>query len=293
MISNPDLILYACIAKGSTILAEFASPTAEPGIEEIAHKCIGIAPPPHHTTFSQTAKKKTYTFLIDDPFVYFAVYHHDLAKLESSWFIDRVKISFLELIASNSVRDLENLTSLCFQAEFSPQFREILALDLDLGMDSLTETTSKDSRNPSMDSTKEKTVPLLKKKKKRSSGVCSIGGMEDKSSSGGGHRRGKDGSGLSCGGMSDHGGKMMMNGGGGVLMGENRSVDGGGRNHAREFSVAMSPKSGGLYMLESRQKAKQMWRKHVWVVLTLDLVICAVLFFVWLWVCRGFTCIDG
>ncbi|CAI0400410.1 unnamed protein product [Linum tenue] len=202
MISNPDLILYACIAKGSTILAEFASPTAEPGIEEIAHKCIGIAPPPpHHTTFSQTAKKKTYTFLIDDPFVYFAVYHHDLAKLESSWFIDRVKISFLELIASNSVRDLDNLAALCFQAEFSPQFREILALDLDLGMDSLTETTSKDSRNPSMDSTKEKTVPLLKKKKKkRSSGVCSIGGMEDKSSGGGGHRghRRRE---QSCGGL--------------------------------------------------------------------------------------------
>ncbi|CAI0452459.1 unnamed protein product [Linum tenue] len=292
MISNPDLILYACIAKGSTILAEFASPS-EPGIEEIAQKCIGIAPP-HHTTFSHTAKKKTYTFLIDDPFVYFTVFHHDLAKLESSWFIDRVKVSFLELIASNSLRDLDNLASLCFQAEFYPLFREILALDLDLG-DSLTETTSKDSRNPSMDSTKEKTVtrPLLMKKKKRSSGVCSIGGMEDKSSSGGGgHHRGKDGSGLSCGGMSDHGGKMMMNGGGGVLVGENGSVDGSG-HHTREFSVAMTPKSGGLYMLESRQKAKQMWRKHVWVVLTLDLVICAVLFFVWLWVCRGFTCIDG
>ncbi|CAN1830935.1 Phytolongin Phyl2.2 [Linum perenne] len=264
MISNPDLILYACIAKGSTILAEYAS-LSDPGIAAIAQKCVQISPP-HHSTFSHTAKKKTYTFLIDGPFVYFAIFHKDLARLESSWFIDRVKVSFLDLIAANSVKDFDSLTSLCFQANFYPQFREILALDLDLG-DSLT-GSSKDSRNPSMDSGKEKTVtrPLLcqsgkaltKKKKNRIFG-CGVGGEEK-----GDHRGG--------GGMKE--GMMVENG-------------------ISDFAVAMTPKSGGIYMMESRQKAKQMWKKHVWVVLTLDLVVCAVLFFVWLWVCSGFTCIDG
>ncbi|KAG7945353.1 hypothetical protein I3843_15G147800 [Carya illinoinensis] len=39
------------------------------------------------------------------------------------------------------------------------------------------------------------------------------------------------------------------------------------------------------------QKSKQIWRKHVWVVLLLDLFVCSVLFVIWLWVCGGFNCI--
>ncbi|KAF5471919.1 hypothetical protein F2P56_008679 [Juglans regia] len=35
-----------------------------------------------------------------------------------------------------------------------------------------------------------------------------------------------------------------------------------------------------------RQKSKQIWRKHVWVVLLLDLFVCSVLFVIWFWVCR-------
>ncbi|CAN0922581.1 Phytolongin Phyl2.2 [Linum grandiflorum] len=266
MISNPDLILYACIAKGSTILAEYASPS-DPAIVDIAQKCVEVSPP-HHSAFSHTVKKKTYAFSIEGPFVYFAIFHKDLARLESSWFVDRVKVSFLDLLASKSVKDFDALTSLCFQSDFYPLFREILALDLDLA-DSLT-GSSKDSRNPSLDSNKEKTVtrPLLNKsgkaltKKKKSRSSESPGGGEEKSE----HSRGLNGGG------------MMENGSSG---------------HNKEFSVAMTSKSGGVYMAESKQKAKQMWKKHVWVVLTLDLVVCAVLFFVWLWVCRGFTCIDG
>ena len=37
-------------------------------------------------------------------------------------------------------------------------------------------------------------------------------------------------------------------------------------------------------------KAKHVWKKHVWVLLLLDLFVCAVLFVIWLWVCSGFKC---
>lgn len=42
--------------------------------------------------------------------------------------------------------------------------------------------------------------------------------------------------------------------------------------------------------VNDRQKAKHVWKKHVWVVLLLDLFVCAVLFVIWLWVCSGFKC---
>lgn len=42
-----------------------------------------------------------------------------------------------------------------------------------------------------------------------------------------------------------------------------------------------------------RQKAKKIWRRHVWVVLILDLAVCLILFGIWLFVCRGFQCIEG
>ncbi|KAM1094204.1 hypothetical protein FF1_009241 [Malus domestica] len=59
----------------------------------------------------------------------------------------------------------------------------------------------------------------------------------------------------------------------------------------RDFPLP-TQKSGLLHS-GGRQKAKQVWRRHVWVVLILDLFLCAVLFGIWLWVCRGFKCIDS
>ncbi|KAI4378183.1 hypothetical protein MLD38_015702 [Melastoma candidum] len=42
-----------------------------------------------------------------------------------------------------------------------------------------------------------------------------------------------------------------------------------------------------------RMRAKQTWRRQLWVVLMLDVFFCLSLFVVWLWVCRGFQCIRG
>ncbi|KAG8663161.1 phytolongin Phyl2.2 [Manihot esculenta] len=278
MISNPDLIFYACIAKGPTILSEFSS-SKEPGIEDIAKQCIEKTPP-HHSMFSHTIRKKTYTFLIHEPFAYFVIFDEDLEKSESMWFLDRVKIAFEELIASNPIKDFDKLTSLCFQGQFYPIFREILSLDVDL-MDSLLEEP-KDVRNPSIDSTRgkksvvrpllSKPTKMVMKKKKKPLGCAGAGG-----------------------GGEANGDRHNLKDGGGAMMDSkvNHAYENGNIVGSREFSVSMSHKNGGYYLADNKQKVKQIWRKHVWVILILDLVICAVLFGIWLWVCRGFKCIDG
>ncbi|XP_030503685.2 phytolongin Phyl2.2 [Cannabis sativa] len=251
MITNPDLIYYACIARKTTILAEF---TKEVDLEDLARQCIQKCPP-FHSMFSHTVRKRNYIFLIEDPFVYFAISDQNLDQSETLWFLNRIKSGFED---ARSKRSSDNFNS---QAEFNSILRAVMVLDLDLDLVSPTPSLSSVSQNPSLDSSARgqsfgftpllgvKPLKGLKKKKKRLSGETN-----------------------------------------GDL----------GRDSSLENTVDVFDDNGGVSMQKSvspyvgdRQKAKQVWRKHVWVVLLLDLFVCAVLFGIWLWVCRGFKCIES
>lgn len=264
MISNPNRIYYACMAKNTTILAELSR---EAHLEDLARQCIEKAPP-FHSMFSHTVRGRTYTFLIDDPFVYFAIYSQDLDQSEALWFLDRLKCALQESIKGGSMMGFDNFSSHCFQAEFDSVIREITTLNLD-SADSPPPppppSVPNGCRNPSLDSSRGKKMfltPLLGnpskglKKKKRLSGEAN----------------GDFGKDLSSENKLD-----VYDDVNGVC--------------SRDFSMSMQ-KNVALHLGE-RQKAKQVWRKHVWVVLLLDLFVCAVLFGIWLWVCRGFKCIDS
>ncbi|KAF3432808.1 hypothetical protein FNV43_RR23910 [Rhamnella rubrinervis] len=259
MISNPNLIYYACIAKNTTILAEFSR---EADLEALGRQCIEKAPP-FHSMFSHSVRERTYTFFIDDSFVYFAIFAQDLDQSEVLWFLNRLKSAFQESVKSGSMMGSDNFSYRCFQAEFDSIIGEIMALSLDL-VDS-PPMVPNCSRNPSLDSSKGKKMvltPLLGnpskglKKKKRLSGEAN----------------------------GDFGKDLNVENK--LVVSDN--VDG---VCSRDFSLSMQ-KNVTLH-IGDRQKAKQVWRKHVWVVLLLDLFICAVLFGIWLWVCRGFKCIDS
>ncbi|KAE8723183.1 PP2A regulatory subunit TAP46-like [Hibiscus syriacus] len=206
--------------------------------------------------FSHTACKRTHTILIDNPFVYFIISHEDLDKSESFWFLNRLKTASEDLLLRGLIVGTDDLTPNCLQSHFNPIFSELMALDLEF-----IGSPSKDSRNPSMDSDRGKgttAAPLLEQP---------INGLKKKKRFSG---EGKD---CSVGGV-----------------GMDNMVD--VSNDFRDFSVSMQ-KSGALGSGGERQKAKQTWKKHVWVVLVLDLLVCATLFGIWLWVCRGFQCIDA
>ncbi|KAE8708599.1 PP2A regulatory subunit TAP46-like [Hibiscus syriacus] len=243
MISDPNLILYACIAKGPTILAEFSR--KEPGIESLAQKCIEKTPP-FHSVFSHTASKRSHTFVIDDPFVYFIISHEDLVKSESFWFLNRLKIAFEDFLLTGPIVGTDDLTANCLQSHFNPIFSELMVLDLEF-----VGSPANNSRNQSMDSDRGKgtmVAPLLGQpikglKKKKRSGVWEVNGGESKD----------------CGG--------------GIRIDNMVDVS----DDFRDFSVSMQ-KSGALCSGGERQKAMQTWRKHVWVVLILDLLVCSTLF---------------
>lgn len=255
MISNPDLIYYACIARNTTILAQFSK---EPDLEDLARQCIQRTPP-YHSTFSHTVRKRTYTFLIDDPFVYFAIFDQNLDQSEGLWFLNRIKSGF------EGGAGCEDYSFGCFQAEFDSILREIMEVD-DLDMVNSTSTLSSVSQNPSLDSVRGQSfgfTPLL--------GVKPVKGLKK---------------------------KKRLSGDTNGDLGKDSNLedtvdvydDVNGVNN-RDFSSAMQ-KNVSPYTAD-RQRAKQVWRKHVWVVLLLDLFVCVVLFGIWLWVCRGFKCVDS
>lgn len=250
MIQNPNLVFYACIAKGTTIVAEFNSKDADLGA--LAAKCLESTPP-LHSIFSHTMRDRTYTFLIDENFVYFGIFDEKFEKSEGLSFLKSVKDSFNEIVETNSPKRLENLNSHCFQGEFNPVFHHLLASPTEMDSPHSPRASLKHNQSGVFDSPREKNigfVPLLedaskhlkKKKKKRS---------EDKENK-------VD--------MCDDSGQL-----------------------SRDFSLSNNMFDGDL----GQQKVNRIWKKQVVVVLAVDLIVCSILFGIWLWICRGFKCIDG
>jgi len=181
---------------------------------------------------------------------------------EGLWLLNRVKSDFEEVVEGGALKGLDHLTSHCLQKQCGPIFREAMALDLTLESASPASDLAKGSRNPSLDSSKGMKmvmIPLL---------PCSNRNKMSKK-------------------------KKRMSGEG----------NGDAKDATLENKADMYDASDGVFrdfslpvhkgFTNDRQKAKQIWRKHVWVVLLLDLLVCAVLFAVWLWVCRGFECLAG
>ncbi|KFK26892.1 hypothetical protein AALP_AA8G307200 [Arabis alpina] len=274
MISNPSLLSYTCIAKGTVVLAEFVS-KYEPGIEDIALRCIENAPP-HHSMFSHTVRKKTYTFAIDDDsFVYFAILDETMETSESFWVLNRLRLAIEDLIrvgGSDVETLMNNPVSNCLQSKLDPIFTEIVGVvDLELDMDLVgsPRSVARESRNPSIDSSKGgrraalmpllgKPLKALKKKKRLYTEAKGEGGGDV----------------VTMKEISEKKVDLCGNGNNGVLRKELRNGLLTDHHH-------------------QSQKAKQIWRKHVWVVLMFDFCICALLFGIWLWVCDGFQCVDG
>ncbi|KAK7350981.1 hypothetical protein VNO77_10088 [Canavalia gladiata] len=218
MISNPELIYYACIARSTTILAHHQK-EEDPIMEALASECVAQAPP-NHSLFTHTVNNRTYTFLIDPPFVFFAIFDHHLLKSQTLPFLHRMRSSFQKTLSSSK----HNFAPLSFQPQFHSIFHEALHFDPN------NVATATDTSPPL-----PKPPQGLKKKKRPLDSKEPASAMLD---------------------LSDD-------------------------------VVSLPPVKPPLV---DRQKAKHVWKKHVWVVLLLDLFVCAVLFVIWLWVCSGFKC---
>ncbi|KAI3860594.1 hypothetical protein MKX03_013494 [Papaver bracteatum] len=250
MVSDRNLVLYACISKGNTVLAEFSSGDLD--LQTKALRCLEKAPD-YHITYTHTVREKIYSFLMEDPFVYFAIVSEQFGKLQSFQFLDCVKQAFSKILEMKDVKRFEILTSHCFHEEFIPIFRSLMGYECKSNEFPSSIMSAGDLCNDSHNSRSKHSENLRKKK--------------------------------NSGEMDDERNELPV---------ENKvdlSCD-DDRNLMHEFSTSLL-KSGSYMRNNGYLHAKKMWRRHVWTVLLIDLMICCVLFGVWLWICRGFECIAS
>ncbi|VVA99855.1 unnamed protein product [Arabis nemorensis] len=127
--------------------------------------------PPHHSMFSHTVRKKTYTFAISDSFVYFTILDESMEKTKSFWVLNRLRSAIEDLIrvGGSDAETLINPSPNCPQSKLDPVFTEIVGVvDLELDMDLVgtPKSVARESRNPSIDSSKGRRaalMPLLRK----------------------------------------------------------------------------------------------------------------------------------
>lgn len=250
---DPDMVYYACIAKETTILAEFNSKDADLG--SVALSCLEKAPE-FHSDFSHSVHNKTYMFIFEKPYTYFAIFDENLDKPSCFSFLNSVADSFNLILDQNPLKRLSTINSHCFQGDFNPVFHQLLAPHSDL--DVLPPNAGKIGGDGG--SVRNGLTPLL-------------GGSTKK--------------------------RFFRN-----FIGKNRNIDAGtpesklevsSEHHdrlaatlSREFSLVGSHNKNGLFAVD---KAKRVWKKHLWMVLSLDLVVCVILFLIWLWICEGFECL--
>ncbi|XP_073146519.1 phytolongin Phyl2.1-like [Henckelia pumila] len=269
MVQYPNVLHYACIAKGTTVLAEFNS--RDENLAALASKCLEKTPA-FHSTFSHTVRSRTYSFLIEDPFVYFAIFDVTWENSAGLAFLKSVRESFEDVFNSDSGKKrLEHLSSHCLQGEFNPVFRQLLGPALGSEMEvfgsprglRMNPNGKLRSGSSSMGRHKSDAAMRFKMIKKRWFGEFKEKGSINTE-------------------------KEVEN----RVSEENGSP---GIGSGREFSLVMHQNgvySSELLGLHNHHKAKKVWKKQVWIVLSLDLIICTILFAVWLWVCSGFKCVD-
>ncbi|KAJ4954704.1 hypothetical protein NE237_011487 [Protea cynaroides] len=258
MISNPDLILYACVSKGTTVLAEVSTGNKE--LKTLALECLKKTPS-LHAMFSHTVGKKIYSFLMEDPFVYFAIVDEELGKPEGLGFLKCVKDAFKVVLHNRRLKNFDNLTNDYFHGELTPIFNKLLTTSGERYVFPPPPPPSLISRDSSVDSRSGFIVGR----------IPSIERPSNYSQKKNSKKRELE----------------EMNTGSRDIPIENMV-----RVHedGPEFSVPLH--KNGLHSGNVvRRQTQKMWRRYVLTALLMDIMVCCVLLGVWLWVCRGFKCL--
>lgn len=242
MVSHENQVVYACISRGTTVLADFSS--GDNDIEALALQCLEKTPP-LHLLYSEAVKDRIYCFSIDNPFVYFAIVDEGFGKSVAFQFLDHVKSSFLSFLKNKPAESIDCFSSHCFQVEFGPVFC------------SLMQHSGEDDQSCS-----EHTI--IEKNAVNEHDTKTIAGLTVEETE-------------------------ILN-----FPVDNQLDLASDANVIRNRSLPLTPQkigfSGGHDVVQRR--AWRIWRQLLCILLIIDVLVCCVLFGVWLTICGGFHCLD-
>lgn len=270
--SIPKTVYYCCVSKGSRILYEYSG--GDPEIEKMASMCLERSPA-YHTWYFHTMGKKIFGFLMEDEYVYFAIVDENLGKIGVLKFLEHVRDEFKKVAKKGSSRSFSNSNSLRLQEQLVPVIRQLItSLEQvsEMSDDWPRETHSPncDNANGNIEGGSITKAPLLGKpnkheKKKMKDHVVDMREIELEE-----HRR-----------SIDRGVKV-----------ESKTIDSNGQNASSSGSnIALQKDLGSTWTRSSTQNVRKKWCRHVRIILMIDVVVCLLLFGIWLVICRGIKCI--
>ncbi|KAL5998908.1 hypothetical protein ACLOJK_009856 [Asimina triloba] len=290
MISNSDQILYACVSKGTTVLADLCS--GDPDLETLASQCLEKTPE-FHGFYSHTLRKRMYCFLIDNPLIYFAVVDEDLGKPQVLEFLSRLKDAFAAIEKKKRLNSSDQWTYRCFQEDFDPVFSRLVQRRNSVNVSASDASASARASVRKSISTE---APLLANQE----GWYDDDAMEDVALDSNASRElSRELSWEISREISRQMSQKMsqkMSGRMSHQMMSNRQMSGlqeqqeTPERSQEEVSVSMRKGIPCMGNESLRQSAWRSWKRQVFIALAVDFLLCCMLLGVWLAVCNGFRC---
>ncbi|KAI3761117.1 hypothetical protein L1987_51525 [Smallanthus sonchifolius] len=267
-----NTVHYCCVCNGGNILYAYNS-GEDHEIEKLAALCLEQAPS-HHKWYFQTMINKTFGFLMEDGYVYFAIVDENLDKSKKLEFLERVRDAFKKVAKKGSRRIMSNPNSVVLQEQLLPViWRLIKSLEhvnesVDVVRSPYNDISS--DNNGQLDLGASTKAPLLGKSSKQEKrkmrdhviNVRESGAVEEYRKSANKQGAKVD---VSCLDVNNQGGSVA------------------GVSLTREVSSVSRSRN---------QTVRNKWCRQVRIVLAIDVAVCLVLFVVWMMVCRGTECIH-
>ncbi|XP_021775298.1 phytolongin Phyl1.1-like [Chenopodium quinoa] len=261
---------YCCVAKGGRILQAYSGGDDE--IEKLAALCLEKAPLCHRW-YSQTMSKRTFMFLMEDGYVYFAIANEGIGNPALLQFLEHVRIEFKKIAKKSSGGRKGGASNVNLQEQLVPVIRQLITSLQNVSQTGANGGSANPSSSPCVSyygevvevatSTK---APLLGNSKTL---------KQDKK-------------------VKDHHMIAMR----GIELEENRrSTDRGhrGDSDSNPAGATVSPLSLHKDMSSSMrlrsQTTRRKWCRLVRLVLIVDAAVCILLFLAWLLICQGLQCV--
>lgn len=259
----------------------YAYNSGNPQIENLATLCLERTPP-YHRWYRQTMGKKTYGFLMEDGYVYFAIADEEgVGKMGVVRFLEHLRDEFRKLARKGSARNMLNVNSICLEDQLVPVIHGLIST-----LENVSKTGSEwpeetppycvaefSSPSPTnvdceMEGVSFTKAPLLgkpnkqekKKMKQHVIGMRDIELEEQRKSTERGAR-----------------------------------VDLGGSDPNNQSSsvspISLQKDFGSSRFRSSSSHLRKKWCRQVRIILAIDVVVCLVLFGIWLAICGGLECI--
>lgn len=284
-------VYYCCVSKskamGGRILYAYSG--GEHEIESMAALCLERVPP-YHKWYFQTMGKKTFGFLIEEGYVYFAIVAEGIGNSGILQFLERVRDEFRKAAKKGSSRSISNLSSLCIQEQLVPVIHRLIT--------SIEHVSQTSNEWPAEASFPHHHAGLSPSPTNEANGQTEIAASTKAPLLGKSSKHEKSRKKMM---MKDHVIAMRD-----IELEEHRkstdrvakvdtgTLDSNSQSGAVSGNAAV-PKDMGPSLMRTRsgnQNIRKKWCRQVRIVLAIDAAVCLVMLVIWLIICGGTTCLH-